>query len=132
MNKLIVLLVAVILSSSAFAHDPFVRRGGGYGAGGAGYSDRHYDRHGQSIGRELIEVGIGGAFAIAAIQVGAAVGERVAREISGTPTQLPGVVEYAPQQIECRDMIVPVRDQFGRPLFDPYTGQQRVTRVRVC
>jgi hypothetical protein len=84
MNKLIVLLVALLLSSSVFAHDDFVRRGGGYGDGGRGYTDRYDHHRGQSIGRELVEVGIGGAIAVAALQIGSAIGGRVAQEISGT------------------------------------------------
>jgi hypothetical protein len=100
MKKLFVLLVAVILSSSAFACDRFVRCGGGYGNGGAGYSDQYRGGYrGQSIGREIAEVGIGGAIAVAALQVGAAVGGRIAQEISGTPPQQRVVYAQQPPQV---------------------------------
>ncbi len=94
MNKLIIALVAILLSSSAFA-----------GCGdwnGRTYTRcvevRDYDHHrGQSIGREIAEAGIGGAIAIAAVHVGEAVGNRIARAID-PPPPAGGQVVYIVQQ----------------------------------
>lgn len=97
MKKIIIALAALVLSSSAFACDRYVRCGGGYGDGGRGYNDRydHRDHRGQNIGREIVEIGVGTAVAVAAVQIGAAIGGRVAQEISGTPAyQQSGRVVY--------------------------------------
>lgn len=53
MNKIIIALVAMLVASSAFANDPFVRTGGGYRGGGAGYygDQHHHDHHGPSLGQ---------------------------------------------------------------------------------
>lgn len=93
MNKFFVLLVALLLSASAIACD--VRCG-------PGYQDQHYGHRGQSIGRELVEVGVGGAIAVAALQIGSAIGGRVAQEISGTPAQ---------QQVQTRVVYVATCDR---------------------
>ena len=85
MNKIITLLLALVLSSSALACDRYVRCGGGYGSGGHGYNDR-YDRHDhrdRNVGRQIVEIGVGTAVGVVAL----AVAGRVAQEISGTPTQ---------------------------------------------
>ncbi len=95
MKKIIIALAALLLSSVTLAHDYGYRQGPGYGNGGSDQY-RHGDHPGKSIGRELIQVGVGGAIAIAAVQVGAAVGARVAQEISGTPVQTTTRVVYVP------------------------------------
>ncbi len=91
MNKLFAIVIALMLSSSAFACD--VRCGPGYSHG---YDQhRHDHRGGQSIGREIAEVGVGDAIAVAALQIGSAIGGRVAQEISGTPPAQGRVVYVA-------------------------------------
>ncbi len=94
MKKLIALVIAILLSSSAFA-----------GCGdwdGRRYTRcvevRDYDhRHGQSIGRQLVEIGVGTAIAIAAVKVGEAAGNRIARAIDPPPAGGQQVV-YVVQQ----------------------------------
>lgn len=109
MNKLIIALVAILLSSSAFA-----------GCGdwnGRTYTRcvevRDYDhhRHGQSIGREIAEAGIGGAVAVAAIQIGGAIGGRIARAIDPPPPAGGQVVYIVQPTRECT--YVPVMTDRG-------------------
>lgn len=88
--KNILIALALLFSTAAFAG---CGDWNGYSYNRCGPDD--YGHGHRSAGRELIEVGIGGAIAIAAVQVGAAVGGRIAQGIAGTSAQQSARVVYA-------------------------------------